>query len=119
MNPDHVAIVIAVLGSGGFFSLVTFLLQRKVANRKTNAEADKTSAEAWALLVKAQSEDIVGLRSRIEKLESESAAKDKLINEQQDQITCLEAENGILKRQVEELEAKVKVLEQKRGSARG
>lgn len=73
--------VLSGLLGGGLVLGIVALLKVKPDNRKTNAEADRTGAEAWTLLVKAQTEDIVRLRLRIEALEGERAANEQRIED--------------------------------------
>ena len=103
--------VISGLLGGGLVLGIVALLKVKPDNRKTNAEADRMSAEAWALLVKAQSEDIIRLRLRIEALEADKEENEKSIDEYELQVAGLKAENESLRRKVADLESKVKALE--------
>jgi hypothetical protein len=82
---DWGLIVVALIGGGGLVGLLLYPATR----RKADAEADKTAAEAWAILAENQSKQIAALYLRVEALEQEQVNKERRIDDLEAEIADL------------------------------
>jgi uncharacterized protein HemX len=100
MSHETLAVIIGLLGLllGGGGVVAFFKLRPE--NRKANAEADKTQAEAWAILVE-------NLSKRVASLELSVAEKDRRILELERSGQEKDQQIERLETQVSEQEAKI------------
>lgn len=91
-----VAIIVAILGSGGISALISTLITAK----KTNAESDKIDAESECLINEEKRADIDFISSRLHEISQA----------QNEDSTKLRQRNDELSRQIDELNNKLQAL---------
>lgn len=91
-----VAIIVAILGSGGISALISTLITAK----KTNAESDKIDTESECLLNEEKRADIDFISSRLHEISKA----------QNEDSTKLRQRNDELSRQIDELNNKLQAL---------
>lgn len=106
---DWTAIIVALVGGGAVSALITAIFN----SCKTKADADKTRADAYAVISGVYEERLTKLtdratmlEARVEKLEGVIAVLRDEVEERDDMIDALKRENAELRDEVSRLTAK-------------
>lgn len=113
---DAVAVLIALLSSGGVATVITLIADRrrhKAETAKAAAEAEKVEADTASQITAAALSLVEPLRCRIEVLEAERIAQDQQIAELEREVRSLKHEVLILTQAGAAKDGRISKLEEK------